>query len=224
MTDAIAIVSGGMDSITMLHHMVKKRNLKPAVLTYIYWQKNIREIEYARFHTELLGCEEHLVLDLSVLQPLFETSALVGDSVVMPDAEAVKGDLQPPTYVPNRNMIFLALAVAYAESHGVSDVYYGAQRYDAHGYWDTTPKFLERVNAVYSLSPKTPVQVHAPFVTHSKADILRLGFEMEIDYGQTWSCYVGGEVACGKCPTCGERMAAFAEIGVVDPLPYAAEK
>ncbi|HLY28050.1 MAG TPA: 7-cyano-7-deazaguanine synthase, partial [Aggregatilineales bacterium] len=133
----------------------------------------------------------------------------------------VIGDPQPPTYVPNRNMIFLGLAVAYAESQDASDVYYGAQRHDLYGYWDTTPQFLEQLNAVYRLNRKSTLQIKAPFINDSKADLLRLGLELGVDYGKTWSCYVGQDKACGHCPTCAERLAAFREVGIKDPLPYA---
>ena len=120
-------------------------------------------------------------------------------------------------------MIFLALAAAYAESHGVTDVYYGAQRHDMYGYWDTTAEFLEQMNQVYALNRKTPIRIKAPFVTWSKADILRAGLEMEVDYGRTWSCYEGRELACGRCPTCAERLNAYSELGLPDPLPYVAQ-
>ena len=130
------------------------------------------------------------------------------------------GDPQPPTYVPNRNMIFLALAAAYAESLHVNTVVYGAQRHDVYGYWDTTPDFLAQLNQVYALNRKTPVRIEAPFVQYSKADILRIGLELDVDYGQTWSCYAGGDAACGRCPTCAERLKAFEEVGIPDPVPY----
>ncbi|NJN54567.1 MAG: 7-cyano-7-deazaguanine synthase [Anaerolineae bacterium] len=160
-------------------------------------------------------------MDLSLLRPLFAHSALVDEGTAVPAIQDVLGDPQPATYVPNRNMIFLALAAAYAETNGVSDIYYGAQQHDMYGYWDTTPQFLAGLNDVYSLNRKTPIHIQAPFVQRSKADILRLGFEMGVDYSQTWSCYEGQEVACGRCPTCGERLQAFAEVGVVDPIVYA---
>ncbi|MCI0397673.1 MAG: 7-cyano-7-deazaguanine synthase QueC [Chloroflexi bacterium] len=220
MIDSVVIVSGGMDSVTLLHYLVKRERLNPAVITFVYGQKHAREIACARTHASLLNCAVHLVLDLSLLRPLFTSSALVSADIPVPTIEEVTGDPQPVTYVPNRNMIFLALAAAYAESHGATAVYYGAQRHDLYGYWDTPPQFLDSLNRVYQLNRKTPVQIHAPFVNYSKADILRLGLELGVDYSQTWSCYQGQEVACGRCPTCAERLQAFAEVGLPDPLPY----
>lgn len=220
MVDSVVIVSGGMDSVTLLHYLVKREQHTPAVISFLYGQKHIKEINCAMENIRLLGLTHNQVLDLSGLKAVFASSALVSDSKSIPDVETVLGDPQPATYVPNRNMIFLALAVAYAESLGVSDVFYGAQRHDIYGYWDTTPQFLERLNTIYALNRKTPVQIKAPFVQYSKADILRLGFEIGVDYSKTWSCYAGQERACGRCPTCAERLTAFQEVGAVDPVPY----
>ncbi|MFQ5398879.1 MAG: 7-cyano-7-deazaguanine synthase QueC [Anaerolineae bacterium] len=218
--DCVAIVSGGMDSVTLLHHLVKKEARRPAVITFIYGQKHEKEVAFARWQAAQLGCRDHLVLDLGLLRPLFATSALVGEQVAIPDIAEVEDDPQPPTYVPNRNMIFLALAAAYAETLGAHEVFYGAQRHDMYGYWDTTPQFLAALNQVYGLNHKTPVEIKAPFVHHSKADILRAGLALGVDYRATWSCYEGRDAACGRCPTCAERLAAFAKIGQTDPISY----
>ncbi|MFZ0544384.1 MAG: 7-cyano-7-deazaguanine synthase QueC [Candidatus Promineifilaceae bacterium] len=220
MPDSVAIVSGGMDSVTLLHYLVKEEKRSPAVITFSYGQKHDKEIAYARLQAELLGCREHLLLDLSPFKAVFAGSALITGGDPIPDVLDVLGDPQPPTYVPNRNMIFLSLAVAFAESQGVSDIFYGAQRHDIYGYWDTTPQFLEQLNKVYRLNRKTPIQILAPFVNYSKTDILRKGLELEVDYGKTWSCYEGQEAACGHCPTCAERLKAFQDLGLNDPLQY----
>jgi 7-cyano-7-deazaguanine synthase len=220
MIDSLVIVSGGMDSVTLLHHLVKERNLKPAVITFLYGQKHRKEVEFAKFNTQLLGCTVHQVLDLSAMRMIFEASALVSDDRQIPTIQEVQGDSQPITYVPNRNMIFLALAVAWAETLGVTEVYYGAQAHDMYGYWDCTPDFLNQVNQVYQLNRKTPIQIIAPFVEYSKADILKLGTTLEVDYAKTWSCYEGKDKACGVCPTCAERLKAFEVCGLKDPIQY----
>lgn len=539
MPDSVVIVSGGMDSVTLLHYLVKKENLNPAVISFLYGQKHSKEIAYARENAALLGCKDHAIVDLSSMKMIFASSALVSEAITIPEVVEVMGDPQPPTYVPNRNMIFLALAAAYAETLGVGDIYYGAQRHDIYcvsadtwvdtpsgptligslkvgdtvmshdgftnvtnigasstpvyydfrigakegnrikcspnhllpmvrftrstndgrtfknhrvewrmaceiqegdylcmptayqftaqndltdltrlrlwytcegslngngavvigqsleknarkyqeitalierlgwkawksfdriaftetaqhhfddlgknadekrlppevfalspigideamnilidadghrrsrddyfytkslrmaqevislalragraatlqgtrngvyivhlpsthhykaryrfeggryrmmevrsaqacveemalvsieteshtfiggvngltlqhnGYWDTTPQFLETLNQVYTLNRKIPVRIKAPFVQYSKGDILRIGLEMDVDYGKTWSCYNGQDQACGTCPTCAERLKAFEEVGVTDPIPYA---
>lgn len=219
MVDSVSIVSGGMDSVTLLHHLVKTEKNQPAVLIFQYGQKHIREIDYALFHIQQLGIKEYSVVDLTPIRTMVSSSALVGETP-LPTLDEVRGNPQPSTYVPNRNMLFLAIAAAYAENLGVCDVYYGAQRHDMYGYWDTTQDFLQRLNHVYALNRKTPIQIKAPFVNFSKADILRLGKNLDVDYAKTWSCYAGQSLACGICPTCGERLAAFAEVGIKDPIPY----
>ncbi|MFO7540801.1 MAG: 7-cyano-7-deazaguanine synthase QueC [Chloroflexota bacterium] len=220
MIDCVAIVSGGLDSVTLLHYLVKEQQRQPAVITFMYGQKHTKEVDFARRQAALLDCRDHLILDLSLLRPLFAHSALIDAETAVPHVLDVMGDPQPVTYVPNRNMIFLALAAAYAETHGVSDIFYGAQRHDIYGYWDTTPQFLAQLNQVYGLNRKNPLEIKAPFVTYSKTDLLRKGLQLEVDYGQTWSCYEGQELACGQCPTCAERLKAFDDVGLPDPLPY----
>ena len=127
---------------------------------------------------------------------------------------------QPPTYVPNRNMIMLSLAAAYAESRNCNKLYYGAQAHDEYGYWDCTSQFVEKINDVLNLNRKEPVQIIAPFTSSSKTDELKMGLEMGINYAKTWSCYRGGEKACGVCPTCIERLKAFEDLNIEDPLDY----
>lgn len=221
MVDTLAIISGGMDSVTLLHYLVKHEGKHPAVLSFLYGQKHSREIDYARFQAKLLGCEQHQIIDLRFLAPAFASSALVSQEIAVPNIAEVQGDLQPLTYVPNRNMIFLSIAAAFAETLGVSEVCYGAQAHDLYGYWDTTPQFLERINALLSLNRKTAIQIKAPMVNFSKSEVLRLGLELGVDYSKTWSCYEGNDLACGKCPTCAERLEAFATVGIKDPLHYA---
>lgn len=220
MSNAVAIVSGGLDSVTLLHYLCKREYKQPIVLTFTYGQKHTKEVAYAQYHTQLLDCSMHRVVDISFLAAAFGQSALVSTEIDIPDVATVIGDPQPLTYVPNRNMIFLAIGAAFAEGCGVNQVYYGAQRHDLYGYWDTTPQFLERLNALFNLNHSNPIQIQAPFVNYSKAEVVRLGLALGVDYSQTWSCYQGGEAACGVCPTCAERLRAFEEVGVPDPLPY----
>lgn len=219
MIDAVAIVSGGMDSVTLLHYLIKRQDKHPLVLTFTYGQKHSREVDCARHQADLLGCA-HEVVDLGLLARAFASSSLVSSELDVPAMAAVQGDPQPSTYVPNRNMIFLSIAAAWAETVGAGEVYYGAQRHDLYGYWDTTPDFLARINAVLGLNRQRRIAVLAPLVDHSKTDVLRLGLELGVNYAHTWSCYRGESAACGVCPTCAERLAAFAQVGIADPLPY----
>lgn len=219
--NAVAIISGGMDSITLLHYLIKKEKLNVSPITFLYGQKHSKEVSCAKEQALLLGCTDHLVLDLTLFKPLFAKSALISSDLPIPDIQEVMGDPQPATYVPNRNMIFLALAMAYAETCEANEVYYGAQKHDIYGYWDTTPQFLASLNQIYQLNRKSVISIQAPFVNYSKTDVLKLGVELGVDYGQTWSCYKGDEFSCGTCPTCAERLKAFANLNMPDPLTYA---
>jgi 7-cyano-7-deazaguanine synthase len=140
--------------------------------------------------------------------------------VAVPDLDAIRREQrdQPPTYVPNRNMVLLSLAAAYAETVGAETVFYGAQAQDEIGYWDCTLEFVERLNAVLSLNRGRKITVRAPFADMRKSDVLRLGLELGVDYARTWTCYRGAEKACGTCPSCVERSKAFETVGVPDPL------
>ncbi|WP_320178473.1 7-cyano-7-deazaguanine synthase QueC [Roseovarius pacificus] len=219
---AVVLLSGGIDSTVLLHHVVKQQN-RGAVhaLSFHYGQRHARELDCARVQAEAAGTTEHRIIDLRFLGPLLAPgSALVAGGAEVPDLAALTEDeiQQPPTYVPNRNMMLLSMAVAFAEAQGIHDVFYGAQAQDEYGYWDCTVVFIERINAVLALNRATPVTVHAPFVTKSKAGSVRLGLELGVDFGQTWSCYRGGESPCHTCPTCIERKNAFDACGEIDPL------
>ena len=214
----LVLVSGGVDSTTLLHYVVKELGREVKALTILYGQKHSKEIECSTYQCNLLGVPFEII-DLSLLAPYFSSSSLVGKEEV-PDVVEVMGDPQPSTYVPNRNMLFLALAAAYAENLGIQEVYYGAQKHDLYGYWDTTPQFLQALNDVFSLNRKNGIQILAPFVDYTKTDVVRKGLELGVDYAHTWSDYFGREKASRHSATSAERLKAFAELGIEDPLEY----
>jgi 7-cyano-7-deazaguanine synthase len=222
---AIVLLSGGLDSSTLLHYASARLRCAPLhALSFAYGQRHDRELHCARAQAVAADVAAHRVLDVSFIGELLDHgSALLAGGREVPDltdlSEADRA--QPPTYVPNRNMMLLSIAAAYAESHGIRDVYYGAQAQDEYGYWDCTEAFLERVNAVLALNRRVPVRIHAPFIARPKSEIVTLGLELGVDFAQTWSCYRGGARACGTCPTCVERRNAFRTAGATDPLPYA---
>ena len=219
---AIVLLSGGMDSTVLLHHVARDLERAPIhALSYNSGQRHSRELECARAQATVAGVAHHEIIDIAFIGPLVAGgTTLVQGGAEVPDLEDMAGaDLaQPPTYVPNRNMILLSIAAAYAEAHGFADVYYGAQAHDEYGYWDCTVEFLDEINAVLALNRRDRVYIYAPFVATGKADLVRKGMELGVDFGQTWSCYRGGERPCGTCPTCVERARAFEQAGVNDPL------
>ncbi len=222
---ALVLLSGGMDSTTLLHYVARNLGRSPVhAISYDYGQRHARELECARWQAAAVGAASHRIIHVSFLRDALQgaTALIEGgqDVPALDDLDAAQLD-QPPTYVPNRNMMLLSIAAACAEAQGIRDVFYGAQASDEYGYWDCTAEFIERLNHVFALNRREAVAVHAPFVSTKKAEILHIGIQLGVDYAHTWSCYRGGEHACGACPTCVERLKAFDTVGKRDPLPYA---
>jgi 7-cyano-7-deazaguanine synthase len=220
---AVVLLSGGVDSTVLLHYVVKTLQC-PLVhaLSFNYGQRHSRELSCASAQARLVAAE-HRIMDITFMGALIQQgSALIDGGAPVPDLASLSIEelTQPPTYVPNRNMMLLSMAAAYAEAHGMADLYYGAQAQDEYGYWDCTKDFLARMNAVLALNRKQPITIHAPFVAKSKGETVGLGVELGVDFTQTWSCYRGGESACGTCPTCVERLNAFKANAIADPIPY----
>ncbi len=223
---AVVLLSGGVDS-SVLAHLLHKQGLRLEALCFLYGQRHAREIACARFQARAAGAASFRLLDMSFLGEALKTgSALVAEGPPVPDLEEIPVALrdQPPTYVPNRNMMLLSIAAAIAESMGVGHVFYGAQAQDEYGYWDCTPQFLSRLNETLALNRRRPVEIKAPLMNHSKADNVRLGLELGVDFAHTWSCYRGETLACGLCPTCVERRNAFEAVGAKDPIAYAGDE
>lgn len=219
---ALVLLSGGLDSTVLLHEVFKTyRCPKVYALAFDYGQRHVRELECARAQASLLRVDHLEVVSMQFIGELVAGgSSLVTGGAEVPDlSELQAGELdQPPTYVPNRNMMLLSIAAAYAEANGIRDIYYGAQAQDEYGYWDCTQPFLDRVNAVLSLNRRETVTIHAPFIQSKKAELVMRGQALDVDFAQTWSCYRGGSHPCNTCPTCVERANAFAEAGLHDPL------
>lgn len=214
---AVVLLSGGIDSVTLLHYTARRLEIPEIhALSFVYGQKHSRELEMAAWQAEALGVAEHRRIDISFYGELIRGgSALTDESIPIPDLAGLTEEQrrQPPTYVPNRNMVLLSLAAGYAEANGIQHVFYGAQAQDEYGYWDCTPGFVGKLNKLLQLNRVRPVRIHAPFVEKRKSDVLRIGLELGVDYSHTWSCYRGEERPCGRCPSCVEREAAFREIG-----------
>lgn len=217
MEKAVILVSGGMDSATLLHYAKKKLSVGEIhALSFAYGQKHSRELDMAMWQARAVGAVEHRVVDISFFGEIVRGgSALTDENIKIPDLAEVPMEqrMQPPTYVPNRNMVFLSMGAAHAESLGIKHVLYGAQAQDEYGYWDCTSDFVRRLNEALNLNRRNPVKVVAPFVGMSKAEVLKIGLELGVDYSHTWTCYRGGDKPCGSCPSCVEREKAFKEVG-----------
>lgn len=214
----VVVYSGGMDSYTVLHRVLRETPDVHA-LSFDYGQRHSRELDVARRVCLRLGIE-HQIVDITAIHGLIDNSALTDASRAMPDGDYAEDNLVS-TVVPNRNMILLSLAIAKAVNVGASRVAYGAHGGDHVLYPDCRPAFVEAMNQVAAIANFSPVEIHAPYLRANKREILADGLAMGLDYGDTWTCYQGRELACGRCGSCRERLDAFAALGVADPLGYA---
>jgi 7-cyano-7-deazaguanine synthase len=224
LSPAVVLLSGGLDSSVLLHYVaVSLKHCPIYALSFRYGQRHAKELDMARCQVELVGdaVAEHCVVELDFFAGVAAgDSALVEGGDDVPDlADVAESDRdQPPTYVPNRNMMLLSIAAAFAEARKCPVVFYGAQAQDEYGYWDCSLEFVNRLNRTLELNRRNAVKVEAPFAGFRKADEVRLGVSLGVDFSKTWSCYRGDDSPCGTCPTCVERATAFREAGVEDPL------
>ncbi len=218
---AVIILSGGIDSSTLLYESINK-GFNPHVLTFNYGQRHIKEIESAKTICEHLGIP-HKVVDISDINALMKGSALTDTDVDVPEVpETVEHfDTLTTTIVPNRNAVFLSIAIAYAVSIGAQHVYFGAHHSDRGVYPDCRKEFIDAFQTSERLATDNPdLIIEAPFVDLDKSDIVAWGSKLGVPFELTWTCYNGGERHCGKCSSCRERQRAFREAGVSDPTEY----
>lgn len=213
----VVIYSGGMDSYTVLHRALREGREVHA-LSFDYGQRHARELEVASRVCRTLGVP-HQVVDIRAIHGLIDASALTDARRELPDGDYAEENLAA-TVVPNRNMILLSLAIAKAVNIGAGRVDYGAHGGDHMLYPDCRPAFVEAMNAVAGIANFQAVEIHTPYLRAAKAEILAEGLAMGLDYADTWTCYQGEALACGRCGSCRERLAAFADNDATDPLPY----
>lgn len=218
-TAAVVILSGGMDSTTLLYNA---RQLHQSVyaISFDYSQKHKKELSMAKATCELLGVP-HKICNLQVLNEV-APSALTRTAWEVPEGHYAEESMKQ-TVVPNRNMVMLSLAISYAISLKAPTVYYGAHSGDHDIYPDCRPEFVEALAKTALLADWFQVCLEAPYLNMTKGDIAALGSRLGVDYSLTWTCYKGQEVPCGKCGACVEREEAFAFAGVTDPLTITGE-
>lgn len=213
----VVIYSGGMDSYTVLHKAIQQ-GLTPYALTFDYGQRHIKEIEVARGVCQELRVN-HKIIDISAINQLIGGSSLTDSSIDVALGHYQEENMKS-TVVPNRNMILLSLAIGYAVSIGAEKVYYGAHSGDHAIYPDCRPEFVKKMNDVAAIANYEKTEIFSPYLNSNKTGILKDGLAMGLDYSKTWTCYNGREKACGQCGSCVERLEAFAENGVTDPIQY----
>jgi 7-cyano-7-deazaguanine synthase len=224
MSPAIVLLSGGLDSATTLA-IARSEGRACHCLSVDYGQRHRAELDAAARVARALGADEHRVTTLDLTA--FGGSALTDSSIAVPVDGAQEGI--PITYVPARNTIFLALALAFAEVRGAADVYFGANAVDYSGYPDCRPEYMRAFEALANLATKAAVTgrrltLHTPVIDLGKADIIRRGTALGVDYSLTVSCYQASAegFACGRCESCRLRRAGFEAAGIPDPTRYAA--
>ena len=213
--DSAIIVSGGMDSITLLYEQRERIALG---ISFDYGSNhNAREIPFAELHCKRLGIR-HITVKLDFMHQYFKSSLLDGADAI-PEGHYADDNMKS-TVVPFRNGIMLSIAAGIAESQGLSNVFMANHGGDHTIYPDCRPEFVGAINEATRLGTYANVTVSAPYTNMTKGDIARHGAALGIDYGETWSCYKGGDKHCGKCGTCVERREALAEAGVEDTTDY----
>ena len=221
-TRAVVLLSGGMDSATVLA-IARSEGHECHCLTVDYGQRHRAELAAAAQVARSLGASAHRIMELDLSS--LGGSALTDRSIAVPEAP---GDGIPVTYVPARNTIFLALALAWAEVLAARDIWFGANAVDYSGYPDCRPEYMRAFETLANLATKAAVEgnklsLHTPIISLSKADIIRRGAALGVDYAQTVSCYQATEegLACGRCDACRLRRAGFAAAGIPDVTRYA---
>lgn len=217
----VAIVSGGLDSVTLLHWFVASSSPGEEVmaLSMLYGQRHAREVDCAERAAHRLGVR-HWKQGLPGLGLL--RSALTDPTIEVPEGHYAHESMKA-TIVPNRNMLMLAMAAAVATSEGFTAVAYGAHAGDHAIYPDCRPEFYAAMGDALRWATEPPVELIAPFISKTKAEIVSIGHYLGVPFADTWSCYKGGTWHCGKCGTCVERREAFEIAGVEDPTVYAPE-
>lgn len=218
---SVVLLSGGLDSYTAAA-AAKRDGHELYALTVRYGQVHALEIDAARRVAVSLGVAKHVEMDVNLAA--FGGSSLVGDGKIPQDRDDIGASTIPSTYVPARNTIFLSLALACAEVTGAEQIVIGVNALDYSGYPDCRPEYLEAFARMATLATRAgvegqPLRIFAPLLRLSKADIIRLGADLGLDYGLTWSCYAPSAdgTPCRRCDSCQLRARGFAEAGVVDP-------
>ena len=221
MKKAVVLVSGGLDSATTLA-IAQEQGYACYALSFDYGQRHRSELDAARKVTKAAGVVEHKIIILNLDD--IGGSALTDTTIAVPQ-QPTEGI--PVTYVPARNTLLLAMALAWAETLGARDIYYGANAIDYSGYPDCRPAFVEAFEQLANVATKAGVEgerfrIHAPLINMSKAEIIRTGARLGVDYGLTLSCYQPNDAgeACGQCDSCRLRAQGFASAGIADPTRY----
>ena len=217
---AIVLLSGGLDSAVALF-LARSKGYEVYALSFSYGQKHTKELEYAKKLAVKVGVNEHKIVNLAL--DSWGGCSLTDDSMEIKTGDANREDI-PDTYVPARNMIFLSVAASYAEAIKAQDIFIGVSQVDYSGYVDCRQEFISAMEKAINqgtqlaVEQKKPIMIRVPFINMTKAEEIKMGLELGLDFADTWSCYKGEEKPCGVCDSCLLRIKAFEEAGLKDPL------
>jgi len=226
MSTAVLLLSGGLDSTTLLAHALHD-GFDVHAMTFRYGQRHSTEVSAARRVAEAFGIRDHVIVDIDLRT--FGGSALTSDVAVPKDRDVSADSSEiPVTYVPARNTIFLSFALAWSEVLGAGDIFIGVNSLDYSGYPDCRPEYIAAFEQMANLATRggvdgsNRVRIRAPFINFTKAEIIKRGLALNVDYGITQSCYdpSADGIACGHCDACQLRLKGFHDAGASDPAPY----
>jgi len=221
---AVCLISGGIDSCVTAF-MAKKQGYEIYALTINYGQRHKKELESAKKIALFLKAKKHIIININLSK--FGGSSLIDKTKKIEKNRSLQeiGKNIPSTYVPARNTVFLSIALAFAEAICGDAVFIGATATDYSGYPDCRAEFIDAFQKLSDIATKKglenkPIKIIAPLISLTKSQIIKKGFELKAPLDKTWSCYVGGKKACGRCDSCLLRLKGFKELGMKDPIEY----
>ena len=229
MSKIVLALSGGMDSSVLLHMAASRAYTEIYTISFDYGQRHRRELDCISKQTKSI-VDKYMytnvynkVIDVSYIKDVSTNSSLTNHNIANPNIKEMAGDAQPVSYVPFRNMMFLSIACAYAETLNCDMVWYGAAQADSlAGYWDGSEEFLDAINDTVSLNRKSKIKIKAPLLTMSKKEIIETGVKLKVKFEDTWTCYSNREdgLADADTPSSSLRLRGFIEAGYRDPIKY----
>lgn len=228
MSKVVIVYSGGMDSTVLLHMAADARYTDIHTISFDYGQRHRRELDCIQKQIQHVKEKYSInvyntVLDVSYIKNIATKCSLTNHSIANPNVKEMAGDAQPVSYVPFRNMMFLSIACAYAQTNECDSVWYGAAQADSlAGYWDGSNEFISSVNSLISLDRKSKIRIVAPLIKSSKKSIIETGVSLGIKFENTWTCYSNREdgLADADTPSSSLRLRGFIEAGYRDPIQY----